>query len=105
MTAKEFILNLPQKAKPEVLEGLDTRFHFDISGDDGGQFTVTVKDGAMNAEEGLHGTPKCVVGASDENFMGVLKGDINPMMAVLTGKLKISNQGELLKYAKVFGLM
>jgi hypothetical protein len=27
------------------------------------------------------------------------------MMAMMTGKLKISNPGEMLKYAKMFGLM
>jgi len=27
------------------------------------------------------------------------------MLAVLTGKVKISNQGEMMKYAKIFGLM
>ena len=35
----------------------------------------------------------------------LLNKDVNPMMALLTGKLKISNQGEMLKYAKIFGLM
>ncbi|MBK8429598.1 MAG: hypothetical protein IPL27_28240 [Lewinellaceae bacterium] len=35
----------------------------------------------------------------------MLSGDLNPMMAMMTGKLKISNPGEMLKYAKMFGLM
>lgn len=105
MTAKEFLINLPSKVRPEALEGLETTFHFDISGDGGGQVTIYVKDGKCIAEEGLQGDAKCVVSAQEENLMNVLKGKINPLMAVLTGKLKISNQGEMLKYAKIFGLM
>ena len=49
--------------------------------------------------------PKCVVRATGDNFVGLASGDLNPMMAVLTGKVKITNQGEMLKYAKIFGLM
>lgn len=105
MTAKDFLLQLPEKVKPDALEGLETTFHFDIDGDGGGQVTLHVKDGQCLAEEGLQGEAKCVVKAKESNLMNVMKGKINPLMAVLTGKLKISNQGEMLKYAKIFGLM
>ncbi len=105
MTAQEFIMGLPTKANPAALEGVETNFQFDISGDGGGQYTVEVKDGQINAQEGFHGEAKCTVSATSDNLIGVIKGDINPMMAVLTGKIKISNQGEMLKYAKLFGLM
>lgn len=105
MTAKEFLMSLPEKVQPEALDGLETTFHFDIEGEGGGQVTVDVKDGQCLAEEGLSGEPKCVVRAKEGHLMNVLKGKINPLMAVLTGKLKISNQGEMLKYAKIFGLM
>ena len=105
MTAKEFLMGLPDKVRPETLEGLETVFHFDIEGDGGGQVTVKVEEGTCVAEEGLHGDPRCVVRAKEDNLMNVLRGETNPLMAVLTGKLKISNQGEMLKYAKIFGLM
>ncbi len=105
MTAKEFITSLPGKVNASALEGMDTTFHFDISGDGGGQFTVKVADGALNVAEGLEGTAKCEVKASSENLVGVINGSVNPMMALLTGKIKISNQGEMMKYAKIFGLM
>lgn len=105
MTAKEFLENLPEKVRKEAIEGQETTFHFDLSGDGGGQVTLKLEDGEMKAAEGLEGDAKCVVKADAENFMKVVKGDLNPMMAVLTGKLKISNQGEMLKYAKMFGLM
>ncbi len=105
MTAKEFIQGLPAKVKPEALAGVNTTFHFDISGADGGQYTISVADNKIESAEGLVGTPKCVVSGSDQNFMGIVTGKLNPMMAILTGKVKISNQGEMLKYAKMFGLM
>ena len=103
VNVKDFLFSLPAKAKPEVLEGHNTLFHFDIS--DAGQFTVEVKDGKLAVSEGFSGEPSCKVAASAESFSKILSGDLNPMMAMMTGKLKISNPGEMLKYAKIFGLM
>jgi putative sterol carrier protein len=100
---KEFLFSLPQKVSPEAVEGLSTLFHFDIA--DSGQYTVQLQDGQMSVREGLDGDPSCKVSTSAEAFGKLIAGDLNPMMAMMTGKLKISNPGEMLKYAKMFGLM
>lgn len=100
---KQFLFDLPQKANPDALEGLSTLFHFDVSG--AGQFTVKLDNGKLEVSEGLSGEPSCKVSTSAESFSKLISGDLNPMMAMMTGKLKISNPGEMLKYAKMFGLM
>jgi putative sterol carrier protein len=105
MTAKDFLTNLPNQVPAGALDNVDTNFHFDISGEGGGQFAIEVCEGQMTVHEGFIGEEKCKISASNDNFLKVLSGKLNPMMAVLTGKIKISNQGELIKYAKVFGLM
>ena len=105
MTAREFVLNLPKRVQPDAIEGLATIFHFDIDGPEGGQFTVSIRDGNCDAEEGLIGEARCSIAATAENFMDVITGKTNGMMAVLMGKIKITNQGEMLKYAKIFGLL
>ena len=105
MTSKEILLNLPQKVNPNVLEGLNTIFHFDLSGEGGGQVTIHVNLGHMTVEENLVGEPNCKITASEEDFKKVMKGELNPMMAILTGKLKISNQMEMMKFAKLLGWM
>ena len=104
-TARDFILNLPSKVNTEALEGKDTVFHFKISGPGGGDFTAQIQNNTFDVKEGLEGEAKCVVSASDEVLMEILQGKRNPQMAVFTGKLKISNLGEMMKYAKTFGLM
>ena len=71
----------------------------------GGQYTVKVADKNLNVETGLNGEPKCVVKAKSSDLVDVVTGKSNAMMAVLMGKIKISNQGEMIKYAKIFGLM
>ncbi|TNE47825.1 MAG: SCP2 sterol-binding domain-containing protein [Bacteroidetes bacterium] len=103
MDVKKFLFDLPAKANPDVLEGQSSLFHFDIA--DAGQFTVELKDGKLEVSEGFSGEPTCRVTTSAESFSKLISGDLNPMMAMMTGKLKISNPGEMLKYAKMFGLM
>ena len=105
MTSRDFLYALPPKVLPAAVEGLDTVFHFDLEGDGGGQYTITVADQKVIVSDGLQGDPKCVVRATGENFIKLATGELNPMMAILTGKVKISNQGEMLRYAKIFGLM
>ena len=105
MTAKEFIYNLPNKVNKEAISGMETVFHFDVGGEGGGQYTLKLKDGKLEVEEGLQGEAKCTVKASNENLMGVIDGSVNAVMALMMGKIKIDHQGELLKYAKIFGLM
>jgi putative sterol carrier protein len=101
--AKEFLNALPAKVNPAAIEGLSSLFHFDIA--DSGQYTVQLVDGKLEVTEGLNGEPSCSVKATQETLGKLISGDLNPMMAMMTGKLKISNPGEMLKYAKIFGLM
>jgi putative sterol carrier protein len=105
MTAKEFLMGLPKKVSPEAIEGHNTTFQFDLSGEDGGQYTLAIKDGKANVVEGLEGDPNCVVRAKGTDLMDIVEGRQNPMMAFMMGKIKVTNQGEMLKYAKILGLM
>lgn len=105
MTAKEFIQALPSKVNPAALEGHNTTFHFDVPGTSGGQFTLSIVDGKLDIQEGLLGEAKCKISAKDTDLVDIVTGKQNPMMAFMMGKIKTTNQGELLKYAKVLGLM
>jgi putative sterol carrier protein len=105
MTALEFVQSLTSKVNAEAIIGHNTVFHFTIDGDGGGQKTVQIVEGKMEVLDGLVGTAKCVVTVKDDTLMKIVSGQENPMMAFMTGKIKVSNPGELMKYSKIFGLM
>ena len=105
MTSRDFIFSLPKRISPEAIEGHETIFHFILEGEGGGAYTVHVHDNKVETIDGLSGDPSCVIRSSDKTFLSLIRGDLNPMMAVLTGKVQISNQGEMLRYARIFGLM
>jgi putative sterol carrier protein len=103
-TAREFIMSIPSRINPEAIADKDTCFHFAVSGDGGGDFTATIKDGKAEVVEGHVGEAKCTIKTTDKVLTDILEGKQNPQMAVLMGKLKISNLSEMMKFAKIMGL-
>jgi putative sterol carrier protein len=104
-TAKEIILSIPSRVPADKIGNAETCFHLSISGEGGGHFTVSAKDGKVEAVEGFEGEAKCTMSCTAVLFHELLAGKANPMMAVFTGKLKISNKSEVMKYAQLFGIM
>lgn len=102
MTLEDYFNSLTQKVKPEDLEGIDTRINFDLKGKN---MHVTVKEGKIEAGEGPVEDAEVNITVKEEDLLSIIAGNTNPMMAMMMGKLKISNPGAMLKYAKILGLM
>lgn len=100
--ASEIIKSLPQRFKADKAVGVNTRFHFEIEGETGGHFTAIVVDGVCTVEDGLNGEAKCVVRAKATDYEDVELGRTNPQMAVMMGKIKISNLGEMMGFVNYF---
>lgn len=102
MTAKEIVLALPSRLKAEEAAGQSGVFQFVLEGETGGEFTVNVADGVCTVTEGLSGEPDCVITALATDFEDAEEGRVNRQMAVMMGKIKISNLGAMLKFIGLF---
>ena len=102
MTLEDYFGSLAQKVKPEELEGIDTRINFDLKGR---SMHVRVKDREIETGEGALEDPEVSITVKEDDLLSIIQGNTNPMMAMMMGKLKISNPGAMLKYAKLLGLM
>jgi alpha-methylacyl-CoA racemase len=102
ITAKQVLLSIPKRFRPEKAMEYKTVFHFDISGETGGQYTVHIENGICVLKEGFEGNAKCVVKTKDETYVGLETGKLNPQMALMTGKVKVSNIAEMMQFAKCF---
>ena len=102
MTAKEIVLGLPSRLKSEESAGQSGTFHFKLEGDNGGEFTVTVADGVCTVAEGSNGEADCLISALASDFEDAEEGRVNKQMAVMMGKIKISNLGAMLKFLGMF---
>ncbi|MFQ5799203.1 MAG: acyl-CoA dehydrogenase family protein [Bacteroidota bacterium] len=101
-TVAELFQTLPDRFRPEKAGDWETVVHFDITGDAGEQYTVTIKDGVCSVELGLHGEAKCVVKTKDKTYLNIELGKTNPQTAFMMGKIRVSNLAEMMQFGKVF---
>jgi len=102
LTFKEITDSIPSRFRKEKAEGVSTLFHFDIVGNDGEPFTVVIHKNQCAFEKGLHGTAQCVVKTSAANYVKLETGELNPQLALMTGKVKVSNIAEMIRFSKLF---
>lgn len=105
MTAAEFIKNIPNRVNKDAIADDNARFHFDMDGEGGGQYTLVIDNGDVRVEEGLQGSADCKVSGKAKTLAAIAQGKENPMTAFMFGKVKTSNTGMLMKYAGKLGLM
>ncbi len=80
--------------------GMNNSYLFDIEG--AGQWLVTVADGAVNVSDG-GGEADTTISTSEESFLAITRGELNPTSAYMTGKLKIKgDMGAAMKLQKLF---
>jgi putative sterol carrier protein len=100
MQAKEFFATLEQRADVSRIEGIDHSYLFVIEGE--GQWVVDVRDGSVRVTEG-GGDADVTISLGAETFEKLASGRQNPVMAYMTGKLKVhGDTGAALKLQKLF---
>ena len=95
LTVRSIFDNLPSAFQVDKASGVDVVFLFDISGPDGGAWSVAVKDGACEVSEGKHSSPTTTIKMGDADFVGMIRGELKAMALYTSGKLKI--EGDLMK--------
>ena len=89
-------------SKPEDREKINATYEFNITGDNGGVWTVQMDKEKGAVSEGSQGAAKCIVTAASTDFMNIVSGKMNPQMAFMSGKLKIKgDMGLAMKLQKV----
>ncbi|MBI2068159.1 MAG: SCP2 sterol-binding domain-containing protein [Deltaproteobacteria bacterium] len=106
MTPKEYFeKQIPQnlETRRESLSQINAIYQFDISGDQGGCWTLDLTVPGGTIQSGISDKATCTIKISDENFLKMISGQLNPQMAFMTGKLKVQgNMGQALKLQKIF---
>ena len=85
MTAVEMIKAMPNTFKPEAAGDLEATVQYNISK----PMYHIIKDKTVTVHEGVAEESTLTITTSDENFVKLFNGDLDPMIAFMTGKLKI----------------
>jgi len=90
-----FERHMPAKlqSKPDVVAKINAIYQFNISGPDGGTWSVDCTQPGGRIEAGSATNAKCTVAAVDLDFLNIVNGKLNAQMAFMSGRLKI--QGDM----------
>ena len=98
-SAKEIFQKIPERFNAEAAAGLDAILQFEITGEGGGNWNVTIKDGTCQVQEGSHDAPTVSPTMETETWAAMVNKELNGMQAFMSGKLKL--RGDMLLAQKI----
>jgi len=102
ITAQQIIESIPVRFRAEKAQGYTANFQFDITGDENLRYTVVINNGKCELQKGLNGTADCIIKTKASVYVELETGKANPQMALMLGKVKVSNIAAMLQFAKCF---
>jgi putative sterol carrier protein len=104
-TIAEQIMNGMQGAfLSDKAQGIDAVVQFILTGEGGGEYYMTIKDGKIGVQSGKAPSPKMTLTAEAKDYADIASGKLNAMAAFSSGKLKVG--GDMMfamKFASLFG--
>ena len=99
----EVFAAMPQVFVPENAAGINAVFQFDLSGDDGGQWNVTVANQQVRVAEGTAASPHMTLSLTAADYLAMINGETNPMNLFMQGRIKVVGDMQLaLKMQSLF---
>jgi putative sterol carrier protein len=89
-TVKELIFNHEKAFMPEKAAGLEAVVQYQLTGDEGGDYIITIKDDKCKVAEGVADDPVMTMTADGVYFRDVLLGREDGMKGFMEGKLKLA---------------
>ncbi len=80
---------------PSRLQGMSGVVLFDLSGEGGGKWTLTIAEGKVNVEEGQTSPPNVTLSMNASDFVAMANGQLNPVSAFMQGKIRVTGDMSL----------
>jgi putative sterol carrier protein len=103
MTPAEIFAQMSQAFQADKAGSLRATFQFNLSGEGGGDWTVTVADGTCAVAEGKADKPNITIGMVADDFVKMVEGELSPVTAFMQGKIKLQGDMNLaMKLQEIF---
>jgi putative sterol carrier protein len=105
MSVADLFNSMPARFQSDNAGDANMSILFDLSGPEGGQWFVNIVDGKLDVSEGTPAaTPSATVSMTAEDFQAMSSGSLNPMMAFMTGKVKVDGDlNSVMKFQSLVG--
>jgi putative sterol carrier protein len=101
-SVKEYFDTLPQRFVATAAKGVKAIYQFELSGDGGGTYHVTIDDGTMTVTEGAAEKPSTTLKMTGADYVDMVNGKLSGTMAFMKGKLKVSGNVMLAQKMQAF---
>ena len=96
-TVRQIMEDMPAAFRPERARGVNTVIQFRLTGEGGGDWCATIRDGTCTVAEGVSAVPKATMTMAASDYLALGEGKLSGMQALLTGRIKTSGDLSLLK--------
>jgi putative sterol carrier protein len=87
-TPREFFEKaLPTRFKPEKSVGINVITQLNLTGPEGGNWTIIIKDQKLQVTEDSHAAPTLTLQMNENDFMNMVNGKLSAEKAFFTGKV------------------
>lgn len=102
-TPADIFAKTPQNLITEKAGTMNASVAFDLSGENGGQWTVQIANGACTVDEGIADGADATISMAGSDYVDMMTGKLNPMMAFMGGKVKVSGDlNTVMKFQTLF---
>jgi putative sterol carrier protein len=95
MTPEDIFARMATSVDEAAAKGLNGTVQFNLTGEGGGAWYATVKDGKIAVTKGSVSSPNMTMAMDAQDYVDMNTGKLNPQVAFMTGKLKISGDMSL----------
>ena len=104
-TVKELIYKHEKAFVPEKVTGLEAVVQYHLTGEEGGDYIITIRDNKCQVAEGLADDPVMTMTSDGNYFKDVLLGREDDMKGFMLGKLQLAGDINLaLKLTSFFNM-
>ena len=89
-TMRQLVFNHEKAFMPSAAEGVDAVIQYKLSGEEAGDYIITIHEGKCTVAEGIAEAPTMTLMADANDFKDVLLGVANGMQYFMQGRLKLS---------------
>jgi putative sterol carrier protein len=86
----DFMNKIPTAFRPEKAAGVNAVISFHLTGDQAGDWMVTIHDQTCSVEKKTATSPRLTLTATSKDCMDVLTGKLDGMRAFMQGKLRVT---------------
>ncbi len=104
-TPADIFANMPDKLDAAKAGDTNLTVVFSLSGDGGGDWTVKVADGKCTVDDKADAGANATVKMAASDYADMMTGKLNPMMAFMSGKVKVDGDlNSVMKLQSLFGM-